>query len=421
MPQARRTGSLALHAIALTILAIVPLVFRDPFSLGVVIMVYFWAAAASAWNLSGGYAGQLSLGHAAFFGIGAYTSTLLFKHVGLSPWIGMVAGAVAAVAAYLGNPNTQSLHCDHGYVDYQVPAKPRRINLVMWHSAAATAWLNRWDGGEGFQTIFLRRGYPVYIWDGPHVGRANWGCTEHTYNPTTGQDQRNFTAWRFGVEYPNWFDGVQFPTKDPEAWNQASRARYLEFDTVENARMQSDAAAKLMDTIGPSVALTNSAGGMRAILTALKTNIADLKRGGILIVNEDEFDTSNLEKAGYEISPLEDANLMSKFDVHKVAMTRLTRDAVAGLGLSNKEAARCKNFFALGLVYWLYDRDAKPTEDWITDKFKKNSNIGEANLRALRGGRNLGENTEAFARHFRVPRAKLAPGPVWPMSVLAVA
>jgi hypothetical protein len=65
---------------------------------------------------------------------------------------------------------------------------------------------------------------------------------------------------------------VQFPTKDPEAWNQASRARYLEFDTLENAQLQSDAAAKLMDKIGPSVALTNSAGGMRAILTALKTN-----------------------------------------------------------------------------------------------------------------------------------------------------
>jgi len=149
---------------------------------------------------------------------------------------------------------------------------PRRINLVMWHSAAATAWLNRWDGGEGYQSIFLRRGYPVYIWDGPHVGRANWGCTPNTYEPGSGRDQQNFVAWRFGEQYPNWFKGVQFPTKNPEAWNQASRARYLEFDTIENAQLQSDAAAKLMDRIGPSVALTNSAGGMRALLTALKTN-----------------------------------------------------------------------------------------------------------------------------------------------------
>jgi hypothetical protein len=181
-------------------------------------------------------------------------------------------GSFAVGGKILGDPDTSSLHCDHGYVDYQIPVNPRRINLVMWHSAAATAWLNRWDGGEGYQSIFLRRGFPVYIWDGPHVGRANWGCTEHVYAPGAGRDQANFIAWRFGDKYPNWFEGVQFPTKDAEAWNQASRARYLEFDTIENARMQSDAAAKLMDKIGPSVALTNSAGGMRALLTALKTN-----------------------------------------------------------------------------------------------------------------------------------------------------
>jgi hypothetical protein len=184
-------------------------------------------------------------------------------------------GSFAVGGQIVGDADARSLHCDHGYVDYQVPANPRRMNLVMWHSAAATAWLNRWDGGEGYQSIFLRRGYPVYIWDGPRVGRANWGCTPQAYEPRVGQDQGNFVAWRFGAQYPNWFEGVQFPTKDPEAWNQASRARYVEFDTIENAQLQSDAAAKLMDRIGPSVALTNSAGGMRALLTALKTtNIA---------------------------------------------------------------------------------------------------------------------------------------------------
>jgi hypothetical protein len=181
-------------------------------------------------------------------------------------------GSFAVGGQILGDPDARSLHCDHGYVDYQIPVNARRINLVMWHSASATAWLNRWDGGEGYQSIFLRRGYPVYIWDGPRVGRANWGCAPHTYEPNVGQDQGNFVAWRFGEKYPNWFEGVQFPTKDAEAWNQASRARYLEFDTIENAQLQSDAAAKLMDRIGPSVALTNSAGGMRALLTATKTS-----------------------------------------------------------------------------------------------------------------------------------------------------
>jgi 2-oxoglutarate/2-oxoacid ferredoxin oxidoreductase subunit alpha len=143
---------------------------------------------------------------------------------------------------------------------------------------------------------------------------------------------------------------------------------------------------------------------------ALKTNIADLRRGGTLIVNQDEFDTSNLEKAGYKDDPLKDPSLGSRYDLHKVPMTRMTRDAVAGLGLSTKEAGRCKNFFALGLVYWLYERDSSPTEKWIADKFKKNVNIGEANLKALRGGFNYGYSVESFPKHYRVPKAKLAPG-----------
>jgi hypothetical protein len=181
-------------------------------------------------------------------------------------------GSFAVGGTIVGDPNKQSLSCDHGYVEYQIPVNPRRTNLVMWHSAAATAWLNRWDGGEGYRDIFLRRGFPVYIWDGPRVGRGNWGCAQHTYEPGAGRDQQNFVAWRFGAQFPNWFEGVQFPTNDREAWNQAARARYLEFDTIENAQLQSDAAAKLYDRIGPSVALTNSAGGMRALLTATKTN-----------------------------------------------------------------------------------------------------------------------------------------------------
>jgi 2-oxoglutarate ferredoxin oxidoreductase subunit alpha len=143
---------------------------------------------------------------------------------------------------------------------------------------------------------------------------------------------------------------------------------------------------------------------------ALKTNLNDLRRGGMLILNQDEFDTSNLDKAGYKENPLDDANLAARYDLHKVPMTRMTRDAVAGLGLSTKEAGRCKNFFALGRVYWLYERDAAPTEKWINDKFKKNANIGEANLRALRGGYNYGYSVESFPKHFRVPKAKLPPG-----------
>lgn len=143
---------------------------------------------------------------------------------------------------------------------------------------------------------------------------------------------------------------------------------------------------------------------------ALKTNVGDLQRGGTLIVNEDEFDRSSLEKAGYDENPLLDENLRSKYFLQKVPMTRLTRDAVDGLGLSTKEAGRCKNFFALGLVYWLFDRDMSITENWIRDKFKKNASIADANLRALKAGYNYGYSTEAFTKHYAVPKAKLAPG-----------
>jgi len=181
-------------------------------------------------------------------------------------------GAFAVGGKTLGDPASSSLHCDHGVVEYQIPPRARAVNLLMWHSASAVAWQQRWDGGEGFQSIFLKRGYPVYLWDGPRVGRGNWGCVETTYTPRTGGDQQNFVAWRFGSAYPNWFEGVQFPKDDPEAWNRATRARYQEFDTVANAQLETDAAAVLADLIGPTVAITNSAGGLRALLTALKSD-----------------------------------------------------------------------------------------------------------------------------------------------------
>jgi hypothetical protein len=180
-------------------------------------------------------------------------------------------GAFAVGGKVLGDA-ASSLHCDHGVVEYQIPPDARAVNLLMWHSASAVAWQNRWDGGEGFQSIFLRRGFPVYLWDGPRVGRANWSCVAVEHEPVAGRDQANFTAWRFGAVYPRWFDGVQFPIDDAEAWNQAMRARYQEFDTIENAQLESDAAAALADKIGPTVALTNSAGGLRALLTAMKSD-----------------------------------------------------------------------------------------------------------------------------------------------------
>jgi len=170
-----------------------------------------------------------------------------------------------------------TLSCDHGYVEYQIPVKARGTALFLWHSSSTMVWQKRWDGGEGFQSMFLRRGYPVYMWDGPRVGRGNWSCETITYTPEPGRDQQNFVAWRLGTKYPDWFPGVQFPTGDAKAWEQATRARYDEFDTVKNAQLETDAAAVAIDQIGPSVLVTNSAGGWRALLTGLKTKTDNIK------------------------------------------------------------------------------------------------------------------------------------------------
>jgi 2-oxoglutarate ferredoxin oxidoreductase subunit alpha len=142
---------------------------------------------------------------------------------------------------------------------------------------------------------------------------------------------------------------------------------------------------------------------------ALKTNLRDLQKGGILIVNRDAFVSSDLAKANYTSNPLEDGSL-SGYRVFAVPITTLNREAVAELKLSTREADRCKNFFALGLVYWLYERSLEPTQRWLQNKFSKNPAILEANLRSLRAGYHYGETTEAMVSHFSVPKAKLPPG-----------
>lgn len=162
--------------------------------------------------------------------------------------------------------------CDHGHVEYNIPLNYRATSLFLWHSSSAAVWQRRWDGAQGFESIFLRREFPVYIWDGPRVGRANYGCASYSYTPPQGADESNFKAWRFGPKIGTWFDGVQFPTRDAAAWDQAMRARYDEFDTVENARIEAKAAAAALEKIGPSVLVTNSAGGLRAMLTALESD-----------------------------------------------------------------------------------------------------------------------------------------------------
>src|SRR5439155_10436809 len=142
---------------------------------------------------------------------------------------------------------------------------------------------------------------------------------------------------------------------------------------------------------------------------ALKTNIKDLEPGGILIVNADAFATGDLHKAGYKTNPLEDGSLKG-FRLFKVPINKLNREAVAAIKLSPREADRCKNFFALGLVYWLYERSLDPTLKWIRDKFHKNPAVLEANTKTLKAGYYFGETTETMPVHYRVAPAAIKPG-----------
>ncbi|MGD9528261.1 2-oxoacid:acceptor oxidoreductase subunit alpha [Pseudonocardia sp.] len=142
---------------------------------------------------------------------------------------------------------------------------------------------------------------------------------------------------------------------------------------------------------------------------ALKANIADLPRGGLLIVNTDEFTRRNLAKVGYEADPIEDGSL-ADFQVHPVAMATLTRGALAGSGLSKKDAERAKNMFALGLLGWMYHRPSEGTERFLREKFARRPDLAEANILAFRAGHAYGETTESFAVTYEVAPAKLNPG-----------
>ncbi|MCH8841249.1 MAG: 2-oxoacid:acceptor oxidoreductase family protein, partial [Planctomycetes bacterium] len=142
---------------------------------------------------------------------------------------------------------------------------------------------------------------------------------------------------------------------------------------------------------------------------ALATNLADLRAGGMLLLNKDSFEKKGLEQAGYKSDPTEDGSL-DKYKLHSIEMTKITRLAVEGLGLSQKEADRCRNFFAMGLVFWLYDRSLDPTLRFIEQKFGKRPEMASANVAALKAGYHYGETVEAINTQYHVGPAKLKPG-----------
>ena len=140
---------------------------------------------------------------------------------------------------------------------------------------------------------------------------------------------------------------------------------------------------------------------------ALIANLHELKAGGMVIVNTDKFTDRDLAKADLTSNPLEDGSLEG-FQLVPVQLTKLTRGAVDGLGLGAKESDRCKNFFALGIAYWLFNREVQHTQDWISSKFK--APFAEANQRALQAGYNYADTVELFHSSYEVPAAPLPAG-----------
>ncbi|HKZ92771.1 MAG TPA: 2-oxoacid:acceptor oxidoreductase subunit alpha [Candidatus Limnocylindrales bacterium] len=142
---------------------------------------------------------------------------------------------------------------------------------------------------------------------------------------------------------------------------------------------------------------------------ALRANLRDVPPGGAIVVNEDAFNPQNLAKAGFVENPLEDGSL-SGFNVFGIPIGTLNARALEGLDMSTRQVDMTKNFFALGVMFWLYERSMDPTIQWIESKFTERPVIAEANLRALKAGYAFGETTEIFHTHFRVKPAIQPPG-----------
>jgi 2-oxoglutarate/2-oxoacid ferredoxin oxidoreductase subunit alpha len=142
---------------------------------------------------------------------------------------------------------------------------------------------------------------------------------------------------------------------------------------------------------------------------ALKADIGRLELGGTLIVNADSFAERDLAKAGYKVNPLTDGSL-TNYRVIEVAMTSITKDATVPLGVKARDAERSKNFFALGMISWLYSRPTEPTLEWIDERFAANDLVRIANRAAFQAGFNYGETTELFDRQFEIRPAKLPAG-----------
>jgi 2-oxoglutarate ferredoxin oxidoreductase subunit alpha len=142
---------------------------------------------------------------------------------------------------------------------------------------------------------------------------------------------------------------------------------------------------------------------------ALRSNLNGVRKGGNIVIDSDTFDARNIEKAGFKGNPLEDGTL-SGYNLVKAPISSLTRTALEGSGLDNKSMMRCKNMFALGMMYWLFDRSLTETEKYIDEKFGKKPALAEANKKSLHAGFSFAETLEALPSRYNIPPARITGG-----------
>jgi hypothetical protein len=214
----------------------------------------------------------------------------------------------------------QTLHGDHLYAFYQIPPEARPIPLVLWHGAyqSGRSWEMTSDGREGFQTMFLRRGYPVYVIDQPRRGRAGNSTVAASLEPTP-YDQLFFDQFRFGA-WPDYFDGVQVDQSDEtlEQFFRSVSPNTGPYDAAVNA----DAVSALVDRIGPAVLVTHSQAGGPGWLTAIRNDdiagIVSLEPGSGFVFPEGELPAPMPSSAGTleaEAIPAEDFDKLTELPI----------------------------------------------------------------------------------------------------------
>ena len=248
-------------------------------------------------------------------------------------------GAYSYAGTVLTNEAGQSVSCDHGYAEFFIPVAARKLPIVMRHSNSTKSWQTTFDDREGWQPIFLRRGFSVYLIDLPRQGRANWGCELPNDPVTIGRDQQSFVSFRFGTwtvpGHPFFSPGIQADLSNKDALlNEVLRTRYPELNGAFEEQFESDAVKVLLEKTGPAILMPHSGGSRRAFWTALKSS--NVK--GIVAVEGSQLFPEGDAPAGTVTVPEAEFMKFTKFPILIVLGDYLDNTASGQLAIARAQA-----------------------------------------------------------------------------------